>query len=71
MSTNTYYAAVRWTPGDVQALRPNWNIEMCERWLTENQKYIQDRLVELGWDVISALLPPPSIPPGTTTPAPK
>lgn len=58
MSERTYYAAVRWSPYDVQTLRPSWSVERCEEWLQENQKYVAERLVELGWDVLEALLDP-------------
>jgi len=52
----TSYAKVEWTAEDVQTLRPDWTEEYCEEWLMSNQKYIQDRLVELGWEVIESLL---------------
>lgn len=52
----TYYAKVEWAPEDVQTLRPDWSLERCEDWLHAHQKYVQDRLVELGWDVIETLL---------------
>ena len=50
------YAKVEWTAEDVQTLRPEWTEEYCEEWLMANQKYIQDRLVELGWEVMESLL---------------
>ena len=53
--TNEYVRVV-WTAYDVQTLRPNWCIEKCEAWLVENEKYIQDRLVEVGWEVLQDLL---------------
>ena len=55
MSKETY-AEVAWTVGDIQALRPEMTDEQAAEWLEFNQKHIQDRLVELGWDVIEALL---------------
>lgn len=55
MSANQY-AKVVWTAEDVQTLRPDWDLERCEDWLERNEKYIQDRLVELGWEVIETLL---------------
>lgn len=45
------YANVEWSPEDVQVLRPDWSLERCADWLQTNQKYIRDRLVELGWEV--------------------
>ncbi len=50
------YATVTWTAEDVQTLRPNWTLEKCAEWLDSNERYIQDRLVELGWEVIESLL---------------
>lgn len=50
------YATVTWTAEDVLTLRPQWSKERAEEWLEANQKYVRDRLVELGWDVIETLL---------------
>ena len=55
MSKETY-AEVAWTVEDIQALRPEMTDEQAAEWLEFNQKHIQNRLVELGWDVIEALL---------------
>lgn len=52
------YAAVAWTAEDIEILRPHWTIEQCEEWLGQNEKYIRDRLIELGWEVIECMLPP-------------
>ncbi len=56
MSNPEGYARVIWQPEDVATLRPTWSREQCEEWLDENEKYIQSRLIELGWDVIETLL---------------
>ncbi len=50
------FAEVAWTPADVQTLRPFWSLERCQRELEENERHIQNRLVELGWDVIDILI---------------
>lgn len=50
------YATLTWAPEDVQTLRPNWSLKRCEDWLHANEKYIRDRLCELGWDVIETLI---------------
>ena len=55
MSKETY-AEVAWTVGDIQVLRPEMTDEQAAEWLAFNQKHIRERLVELGWDVIEALL---------------
>jgi len=50
------YAKVVWTVGDVQALQSEWSDEQAKEWLENNQKYIQERLVELGWEVMESLM---------------
>lgn len=50
------YAKVEWTPEDVTTLREDMSMEEAEAFLQSNQKYIQDRLVELGWEVLESLL---------------
>jgi len=47
-----------WRAGDVQTLRPDWTDEQCQAWLDENWRRMKDRCVELGWEVMEALLPP-------------
>lgn len=56
MTPENKYAKVEWTAEDLQTLRPEWSLEKCEEWLASNQKYMQDRLVELGWEVMESLL---------------
>lgn len=50
------YAKVEWSPEDVLTVRPNMSFEEAEEFLQNNQKYIQDAMVELGWDVIRHLV---------------
>lgn len=52
------YANVGWTVGDVQSLRPSMTDEQAAEWLENNGKYVSERLVELGWEVLEALLDP-------------
>ncbi len=56
MAVKITYANVSWHPSDVQSLRPNWSLKKCEEELSKNAKYIQERMVELGWEVIEDLL---------------
>lgn len=56
MSAEQKFAEVFWTPSDLQTLRPDWDLEKCADWLAENERYIQPQIVELGWDVLAALL---------------
>jgi hypothetical protein len=53
-----FYAVVRWTPSDVQSLRPGMTDDEAAEWLADNERYVQDRLIEIGWEVLEALLPP-------------
>lgn len=50
------FAEVAWTVADVLQVRPNLSYEQAEQWLNKNEKYIRDRVTELGWDVIKDLL---------------
>lgn len=49
-------AKVTWHAEDVQTLKPNWSLEKCNEWLEDNERHISDRLIELGWEVMDALL---------------
>lgn len=56
-----YYAHVRWHPSDIQqAASDNLGIEISEEqaedWLANEERHIADRSVELGWEVIAALM---------------
>ena len=55
------YAPVRWSIDDIQGLRKDrslteWTEAEAEDFLLSNEGKIQDRLVELGWDVIWDLM---------------
>ena len=50
------YAVVYWRAEDVSVMKPEWTIEQCEEWLRDNENRIQDRLTELGWEVLDSLL---------------
>jgi hypothetical protein len=50
------YAKVVWTAEDVKTLKPDWTDEQATEWLAVNQKHIQERLVEMGWEVMNALM---------------
>jgi len=49
-------AAVTWHAEDVQTLKPSWSLKKCNEWLEDNERHMQDRLIELGWEVMDALL---------------
>ena len=50
------YASVTWRAEDVHYLKPSWTLPRCEEWLEDNEDNIKDRLTELGYEIMSALL---------------
>jgi hypothetical protein len=56
MSGTKNFATVTWTAEDVQTLRPAWTTEQCEDFLADNDRRIQERMIEVGWGVIETLL---------------
>lgn len=53
-------ASVSWCAEDIQTLRPEWAVHQCLDFLVENDRHIQDAMVQAGWDAIESLLPPKS-----------
>lgn len=58
-----WYGQVRWHALDVKLLtsgkdgKPRWTRRQSEAWLKRNDKYIRERMIELGWEVIRDLMP--------------
>jgi hypothetical protein len=57
------FAKVEWSVGDVLSLtedpdsyEPTITEEQAEAFLERNERFIQDRLISLGWDTITDLL---------------
>jgi hypothetical protein len=50
------FASVGWTVGDVQTLAGDLTDEQAEEFLCRNDKHLQDRQVEHGWEVLENLL---------------
>ena len=50
------YAVVTWRAEDVQSIKRDWSLPRCEEWLEDNEDNMKDRLTELGWEVMGALL---------------
>ena len=50
------YAKVVWRAEDVKSINGAWSLEKCEEWLQDNEDHIEERLIELGWEVMGALL---------------
>lgn len=55
---NARFGELRWAAEDIQAVRPSWSLEKAHDWLEKNQKCLRERLVELGYEVIEALIMP-------------
>jgi hypothetical protein len=56
LSKEQYFAVVKWTIADVLILRPNWTEEEAYKWFEQNEKHIEDRMVEVGWEVMESLM---------------
>lgn len=50
------YCANPWRAEDVKCLKPEWSLKKCEAWLGDNEDRIQDRLTELGYEVIDSYI---------------
>jgi hypothetical protein len=55
--SNRGFAVVLWQPEDVESVS-KLKGEAAIDWLRDNAKYIEDRSVEVGWDIIDSLLDP-------------
>ena len=53
---NSHDIKITWMPEDAQTLRPKMSIREAKAFFKENRKWIQDRSIELGWEVIEILL---------------
>lgn len=51
-----WFAASRWSIGDVQTLRPHWSDEQARAFLVANGKHIVAAMVETGWVALQSLL---------------
>jgi hypothetical protein len=49
-------AVVTWCAEDIQTIKPDWSLEQCQEFLESNVRNIQDRLIEVGWEVLDALV---------------
>lgn len=52
----TEYGKVCWTVEDILSIRPKWTEQQAQDWLDKNNLHIEDRLIELGWQVIEDLI---------------
>lgn len=50
------YVETSWCPADVKAINEHWSDEKCMEALDKIAPYLEDRLIELGWEVMETLL---------------
>lgn len=50
------YVSVSWCPADIKAIREDWSDEKCMEVLSDIGGLLEDRSIELGWEVIQSLL---------------
>ncbi len=53
-------AKIGWRAEDVKTIRPKWSLKRCEEELGFIENRLQDRTIELGWEVLQDLLPLPA-----------
>jgi len=50
------YCANPWRAEDISCMKPEWTMKKGEEWLSGHEDKIQDRLTELGHEVIDSFL---------------
>ena len=50
------YATIRWCPADIKSLHEEWSDEKCCEVMHNIAGWLEDRSIELGWEVIQTLL---------------
>jgi hypothetical protein len=48
-------ATISWCPADVKSIYPHWSDEKCVEVLDTISGYLEDRSIELGWEVLEVL----------------
>lgn len=48
-------AIISWCPADVKELYPHWSDEKCVEVLDTVSGYLEERSIELGWQVLEIL----------------
>lgn len=51
-----YEVVVRWVPEDISGLHPDWVDTYCEFALEEIGKHLENRVIELGNEVLEQLV---------------
>jgi hypothetical protein len=50
------YVTISWCPADIKAVREEWSDEKCMEVLLDVGGWLEDRSIELGWEVLETLL---------------
>ena len=50
------YVETSWCPADVKAIRENWSDEKCMEALNTISRWLEDRLIESGWEILETLI---------------
>jgi hypothetical protein len=50
------YVEVSWCPADVKDIYPEWSDDKCIEMLNKVSRYVEDRWIELGWEVLETHL---------------
>lgn len=50
------YVTISWCPADIKAIYPTWSDEKCMQVLADIGGALEDRSIELGWEVIDTLI---------------
>lgn len=46
----TQFGRVWWTAQDIQKLRPEWDVERCEEFLSNVEEELVEHMIGKGWD---------------------
>ena len=47
-----WFGMTRWNIDDVKYLAPTWTDEQCHDFMERQDKYLTERMIELGWEVL-------------------
>lgn len=50
---NNYFAVVKWTIEDIQAVHPEWTESKCVEWWRQNERWFKETLIQLGNEILS------------------
>lgn len=48
-------AIISWCPADIKSMYPHWSDEKCVEVLDTVSGYLEERSIELGWEVLDTL----------------